>query len=162
MKKITAILLSLFVIFGLFGCGRAEAPRVEKGEFPFEVVYELDGRVITVSDVYVCEFDGFTWNENAGRIRQWRGYIKSSEQKELVLLEDGGVQVICTVGSPEYYMSDPSVSYTEAYTPSVSYVERLAGGGVFSGTLDSEQLLERYGIRIISWSFAEPIENVYE
>ena len=52
-------------------------PEITYAEFPFEIVYELEGETVTVNDVYVCEYDGIGMNEGVGKYREWKGYIKS-------------------------------------------------------------------------------------
>ena len=113
MKKSIIILLVIIIVFSFSSCETVPEPQIKEGEFPFEIVYEIDGEIITVNDVYVCEFDGFDWNEGAGKHRKWKGYIKSSGSEGLILLEDGDLKLAVSVGSPEYYMSDPSCQWSE-------------------------------------------------
>ena len=125
-------------------------------------MYEVDGKTVTVNDVYVCEFDGFDWNEGVGKYRKCKGYIKSSGKEELILLEDGDLKFAVSVGSPEYYMSDHFWSYTGEYIPSIYYIKTNEFGGTFSGVLDIEPLLEQYKLKLISWEFSEPIQKSFE
>ena len=113
MKKNVIILLVIIIVFSFSSCETVPEPQIKEGEFPFEIVYEIDGEIITVNDVYVCEFDGFDWNEGAGKHRKWKGYIKSSGSEGLILLEDGDLKFAVSVGSPEYYMSAPSCQWSE-------------------------------------------------
>ena len=161
MKKIIVILLTSIIIFSFLSCQNVPEPQIKEGEFPFEMVYEIDGETITVNDIYVCEFDGFDWNEGVGKHRKWKGYIKSSGTEVLILLEDGDLKFAVSVGSPEYYMSDPTCPYFEN-TPSIFYIKPNEAGGITSGMLDIEPLLEQYKLKLISWKFSEPIENSFE
>ena len=34
-------------------------PEITYGEFPFRLVYELNGEQIVIEDIIICEFDGF-------------------------------------------------------------------------------------------------------
>ncbi len=162
MKKIIAILFSLFIVLSFSGCGYEPTPQIKEGEFPFEIVYEIDGETITINDIYVCQFDGFDRNEGVGKHRKWKGYIKSSGEEELILLEDGDLKLACSVGYPEYYMSDPSKPNPEEYTPSIYYIKPNEFGGTSSGMIDIEPLLEQYKIKLISWRLSEPIQNSFE
>ncbi len=140
------------------------APSVTYGEFPFEIVYELDGETITVNDVYVCEFDGYSVKGGIGapKEREWKGYLKSTGKDRLVLLEDGNLKFVCAVGYPEYYMSDPSKPNVE-YTPFLYYIiYPNEFGGESQGISDIEQLQEQYKLKLISWKLSEPIENTFE
>ena len=161
MKKSIIILLVLIITFGCSSCQNVPEPQIKEGEFPFEIVYEIDGEIITVNDVYVCEFGGFDWNEGVGKYRKWKGYIKSSGAEELILLEDGDLKFAVSIGSPEYYMGDPTCSYFEN-EPSIFYIKPNEFGGTTVGLSDIESLLERYKLKLVSWTFSEPIENSFE
>ena len=162
MKKFLLVLTSLFLLICLTSCEHVPAPKITKAEFPFEIVYQIGDETITVNDTFVCEFDGFGWNENFGRNRRWKGYVKSTGGDRLVLLEKDGRKVVCSLGSPAYYMSDPLGPVAEELIPEVSYTETLPSGGVTSGALNAESLFEKYGITLLSWEFSAPIENSYE
>jgi hypothetical protein len=161
LKKIVAVLIALITVLSFSGCQNVPEPQIKEGEFPFEIVYEIDGKIITINDVYICEFDGFDWNEGVGKHRKWKGYIKSSGEKELILLEDGDLKFAVNIGSPDYYMNDPNCSYSEN-TPSIYYIMPNEFGGTSSGVLDIEPLLEQYKLKIVSWEFSEPIQNSFE
>ena len=161
MKKILVLLLVFVILFCTTSCQNVPEPQVQKGEFPFEIVYEIDEETVTVNDVYVCEFDGFDWNEGLGKHRKWKGYLKSSGAEELILLEDGDLKFAVSIGSPEYYMSDPTCPYSEN-TPSIFYIKPNEFGGTTVGSSDIESLLAQYKLKIVSWTFSEPIENFFE
>ncbi len=161
MKKIVTILIALITVLSFSGCQNVSEPQIKEGEFPFEIVYEIDGKIVTINDVYVCEFDGFDWNEGVGKHRKWKGYIKSSGEKELILLEDGDLKFAVNIGSPEYYMNDPNCSYSEN-TPSIYYIKPNEFGGTTSGVLNIEPLLEQYKLKLVNWEFSEPLQNSFE
>lgn len=162
MKKIVVILLALIFVFSFSGCKNVSEPEIKEGEFPFEIVYEINGETIKINDIYVCEFDGFDWNEGVGKHRKWKGYIKSSGAKELILLEDGDLKLAVSVGFPEYYMSDQSITQIKELTPSIYYIKPNELGGTSSGVLDIEPLLEQHKLKLVSWNFSEPIQNSFE
>ena len=162
MKKIFSVLLLLFILTGLCSCQSVPTPAITQAEFPFEIVYEKGGEITTASEVYVCEFEGIEWNENVGKHRQWKGYVKSTGASTLVLYEEGNVKLTCSLGSPAYYMSDPLAPAVDEIIPTIQRVETLASGGVSAMTLSAEQLSEQYDSRLISWAFSAPIENTYE
>lgn len=161
MKNSIIILLVLIITFSCSSCQSVPEPQIKEGEFPFEIVYEIDGEIITVNDVYVCEFGGLDWNEGVGKYRKWKGYIKSSGAEELILLEDGDLKFAVSVGSPEYYMNDPICQWSEN-TPSIYYIKPNEFGGTTSGASDIEPLLEQYKLKLISWNFSDPIQNSFE
>ena len=162
MKKIILALISLSLLLSLMACEHVPEPRITKSEFPFEIVYELDGETVTVNDIFVCEYDGTSWNENTGRQRQWRGYVKSTGKDHVVLLEDGNLKFACKLGSAAYYMGDPAWENAEKFTPSIYYVRTYESGGVSSGTAGIEAMLEEYKLKLVSWKLSDPIENTFE
>ena len=146
-------------------------PEITYGEFPFELVYEMDGETVVVNDVYVCEYDGIGMSSaaaGADKYREWIGYVESTGEGGVILMEDvlpdGNLQLICSVGGPEYYMSDPDVVYESEYTPNVIRIIRYNDGISSIGGSDAEieELMETYNIKIISWTFSDPIENTFE
>lgn len=138
-------------------------PQITSAEFPFELVYKLDGEIITINDVYVCEYDGIGMDEGQGKHLEWKGYIKSSNQENLVLFEGDNKQIICNIGAPEYYMGDPE--YYETYAtdnivPSLSLIDDY--GDITSNRVLSDDESQRYNIELISWTLSKPIENTFK
>ena len=168
MKKLFSVLIFISITLSLSACAivpaknNVPAPKITKGEFPFELVYEKDGEVITANDVYVCEYEGIKWNENFGNYRQWKGYAKSTGESYFLFYEEGNTQIVCDIGSPAYYMNDPTAANMSDFVPAIYYRVRYESGGISSGKLDEETLLEKYDLKLISWKFSEPIENSFE
>lgn len=71
-------------------------PEITYCEFPFEIVYEIDGEIITINDVYVCQYDGIGANEGSGKYRVWKSYIKSTGEENLILFKDGNLTLACS------------------------------------------------------------------
>ena len=98
---------------------------------------------ITINDIYVCEYDGIGTNEGQGKYVEWKGYIKSSNQENLVLFESDNKQIICDIGAPEYYMGDPY--YYETYAtdnivPQLNLIEDY--GNITSHRIVSQEEME--------------------
>ena len=162
MKRIFALVILLAMAVGLSACVSQPKPQITEAEFPFTIVYELDGRVITINDAFVCEYDGVGWNENQGRHMQWKGYVKSTGKDYVFLLEDGNLKLACKVGTAAYYMGDPSMANAEEFTPSIYYIRTFESGGVSSGTAGIESILEEYKIKLISWELSKPVANSFD
>ena len=162
MKRIISILTLMFVLLSFSACAHIPAPEITKAEFPFEIVYEIDGEIKVIDDVFVCEYEGIEWNEGHGRYRQWKGYVKSSGKDHVVLLEDGNLKFACKVGTAAYYMGDPSMANAGEYAPSIYYIRTFESGGVSSGVAGIEPLLEEYKLKLISWKLSRPIENYFK
>ena len=134
-------------------------PQTTYGEFPFELVYEINGEIITVKDVIVCEFDGFYMSEAGGKQRKWKSYFKETGQELGVFLtEDEDRIVYCYVGSAAFYMDDEKYPEERPLTPRVYDKNKTINTEILS----QEELLEIYNIKIISWNFSEPIENTFQ
>lgn len=137
-------------------------PHITYGEFPFELVYTIDGETVTINDVYICEYEGISIDEGQGKHVEWKGYIQSSRQEQVVLLVRDTEQIVCEIGEPEYYMGD--AAYCEAFgiedvTPCLVMIEN--DGEISScHVLDDEEKKE-YHIEIISWRFSKPIQNTF-
>ena len=43
MKKSIIILLVIIIVFSFSSCETVPEPQIKEGEFPFEIVYEIDG-----------------------------------------------------------------------------------------------------------------------
>jgi hypothetical protein len=138
-------------------------PMVRYGEFPFEIVYTLDGQLHTIEDVLVCEYDGIGADEGRGKFIQWKGYLKSSDKaeiEEVVLYRKDNIRIVCEIGSPAYYMGEDEYMDGQSVTPClILYEERETL--TISHWL-SEEDEEQYHIEIISWTLSDPIVNTFE
>ena len=50
------------------------APEVTYGEFPFSLVYEIDGERVEIKDTLVIEHKGVDYNEGMGKYNKWKTY----------------------------------------------------------------------------------------
>ena len=161
MKKITLILLSLLLVLSLASCKNPPAPQIKEAEFDFQLVYELNGEAMTISGVYVCKYDGLGWNELLGKYREWDGYIKGTDENTLVLHEvSETLKITCFMPPADILMGETPDA--EEFYPAFYLTQYYPEGGVSSSGLDSEELLEEYNIKIISWQMDAPIENTFE
>ena len=135
-------------------------PQITKGEFPFELVYMLDSETITVNDTIVCEYDGIDMNEGVGKYIKWKFYIKSSNQENLIILEDKNKKIICGIGSPDYYMGNTENCDIDTVIPNLVIYEDY--GEITSSHALSQEEMESYKIKLISWNFSYPIKNTYK
>ena len=174
IKKVLKILIIIVAILVLIivspliliaGCSlltpNPPKPEITYEEFPFELVYEINGEKITVNDTYVCEFDGFGSNEGVGKYRKWKGYVKSTGEEYVILIQDGDLKLCCSIGSASYYMGD---SDYETNSPNIFYTKPNDMGGFTIGGMpeELEALKEQYKIQIISWDLSDPIENSFK
>ena len=125
----------------------APPPEITYGEFPVELVYEIDGETVTVSDIYVCEYEGYRH-----RRHDWNAYMKSTGEPGFVLHKDLFTKVYCRIGYAGYYMGE---DVGEPEMEAVVIYKDFSGSGV----LFPAELYEKHKIKLISWTMPEPIEN---
>ena len=140
-------------------------PEVTYGEFPFEIVLEIDGEAKTFNDIYICEYDGIGSNEGVGKYRTWKGYIKGTGKETIFIKEVDNKHIYCSVGAEDIYMGDCEPYYEggeiPVNEPIIYSIENYANGGRLSHIF-SEADMEKYGIRIISYNFSPPIDNTFK
>lgn len=167
IKILTVVLLLLVMSVIFTGCAiKMPVPSIEKAEFDFSITYEINGEIKTYNGVYVCEFEG-VHKSLYGESRDWKGYIKDVPDGEysVVALEtnEQGTIYVDLGFRAEYFMSDPDYAEEEAPTPKL-YIMFHSDDPDVSSTEheDDVDFLEKYGIRIVSYDYPEPIENKYE
>lgn len=175
MKKsfyITLFVITIIVILGFYFFvktgnnfsfsfnSKLPQPEITYAEFPFEVVYEIDGEIVTIQDIYVCEYKGTFYGWDRGFYREWDGYIKGTKRENLFLLEDNGTEVYITVGYPEYYMNDNALAIRGPYTPNVIAKKTIMQNRTLYTSADEE--MKYYKIKIIDWTLSSPIENTFD
>lgn len=164
-------------------------PTICYGEFPFTLIYELNGEEKTIQDVAVCEFDGYYERTEGGDSRKWSTYLKSemddsssvekgehvTDVEQILLLDLKNANVVDAVGNKilefyfyggngHYYMGDELGR--RARPPQnfkrVYYRYQNENGEIRHGGVNADEALEKYHIRLISWESAPPIENSFK
>ena len=136
-------------------------PDITYAEFPIELTYEMNGETYNVNEIYVVDYAGFD-----GMLGPtWRGYIKSTGKEGIILYQNNDVKVICELGDANYYIG--KVGYKGNIVPPNIYVQEEKPCFLFFKEdnitkLTESDLLQLYGIEIISWTTAEPLDNYWE
>ena len=133
-------------------------PQETYGEFPFELTYKINEEIITIEDVYVCEYDGVGWDEGNGKHRKWSGWIKGCGETAIFITEDSDRKIFCFVGDAEFYMNDEQYPEGRPLTPRLYDVKKNVS---IMDSLDQDEIVTLYNIEIVSWSFSDPIENTF-
>ena len=173
LSPILLIILGIFIWFiGSMGYGllgyifipNPPKPEITYGEFPFEIVYEIDGEIFTIQDVYVCEYDGVSLDsDGSGKHRNWNGYIKSTGESKPVLLKDENITLACYIRSPGYYMNDPYETDDVLVSPYIFYIISPNDyGGTSTGVMDIDSFLDKYKLKLVSWKLSTPIKNSFK
>ena len=160
MSKISYVIDSIIS----FSLTEPEEPKVKYGEFPFELVYEIDGETITVNDVYVCEYDGISADTGRGKYRKWKGYIMGTGRESILIKDVDDKYIYCSVGAEDIYMGDCEPYYEGGEIPvnePVIYSKEHDENGGTTSHIFNETDMEKYGIIIISYNFTPPITNSF-
>lgn len=164
MITITIMAYFLFpwvgILSGVWFSPNPPKPDITYGEFPFEIVLEIDGQTKMFNNVYICEYDGIGSNEGIGKHRVWKGYIKGTDDSTIFIKEVGSKKIYCSVGDPEIYMGE-SGNDTTSNLPIVYSKEPNSVGGWTTHIFDQTEQ-EEYGVKIINYKFSDPIENVFK
>lgn len=146
-------------------------PQITYGEFPFKLVYELNGEMKIIEDVIICEYMG-TKKSGAGyKVNTWKKYLKSGSN-EIILLDlrytnDKGwnnrpiLNLYFDYGSASDYMGARKIERIAQPFDYVSYCYKAKNGDTHRFSMPSEEAWEKYKIRLISWECAPPIENEF-
>ena len=162
MKKIyNAIILVLLISLALTSCGlNVPRPEIKEGRFNFSVTYEYNGEAKTVSGVYVCKYDGVIWyNPNRDPFVHWEESFEGDGVNEygdipICNTDDGGEIFISLFMYPEYFMGDPEYANAKPLIRAeLCYPDDQIG---------DPDILTEYGVKLISYEYDEPIENVYK
>ena len=140
-------------------------PEITYGEFPFRIEYEINGEMVVIEDAVICEFDGFQPDWGGGdKTRKWKVSFASGNKSHIFkisayVLADETNQVYFACGSGAYYMGDTReyALRLHAYKATKSFI----GGWRFTD-IEPDELLDAYGIRVISYEFSPPIVNSFK
>ena len=182
-KAIGIVLLILlpivYLVLGFSGsyrasCLRPDPPRPEitYGEFPFRIEYEINGEMVIVEDTIICEFDGFQPDWGGGdKTRKWKVSFASGKKSQIYkdradLLVDEANHIYFALGDGEYYMGDDHYAgnLPADYVPSLLAYKatKQLFGGWHTINIGAHELLNTYGIKIISYEIAPPIVNSFK
>jgi len=136
-----------------------DPPAVTYAEFPFEITYMLEGELITIEDVYVCEYKGWLYQFNGTR-REWKGYMKSTQEEYILVVDHReNRKVVCIPGSPGYFMGDDY--YRNKYDEPTLLLLQYEKDGIYTEKL-TRGWEEYYDVSLVSWTIADPIVNSFE
>lgn len=144
-----------------------DKPEITYGEFPFSLVYEVNGETISIEDTLVIRYKGVGANEGVGKYNKWERYLKSQSTEGYIhpnvilfngLLENGdSATIYLELGSCEYYMGlqeDMLYYYDLDITPG----DIVIFTHEYNGSLSEEKLYNEYGIKIIRKELSPPIK----
>ena len=164
MKKLKIMFMALFMAFTLLlsGCVvNVAVPTVKEGRFDFSITYEVRGEEKTYEGTYICKLDD-VYVSCIGKGRNWTGYMEDGSEMEIIIDTNEYGEVYIWPGFyPEYFMSDPDYVWDSVPAPTLYMLYNDDTPDDMFVDEESD-FLEIYGVRIISYQYAAPIENEYK
>ena len=152
---------------GIWTMPNPPEPQITRGEFPFTLIYEIDGEERKVEDTIVCEYAGIEINYGFGKYREWKAHLSSGNER--IILWQGKTkkgnkkELYYDFAPPGYYMGDPEYGKGTKYGYSdVARRTYCKDGEIEETFISDKKLMTDYGIKIISWTCEEPIHNTFE
>lgn len=177
-KKITFLGVAIVFVLGLVVAALIAAsftgvfvaipkPEIKEGEFDFALTYEVDGETKVIEGTYVCKFDR-TSRALDGVGRKWIGYIKDHDDftdYEIKKTDDGTIKINLDI-SPQFFMSDPfyKLSASTDDPKPEPYIYITSGDASVENPANEVtlNLYEGDDVKIISFEYDAPIENIYK
>jgi hypothetical protein len=162
-KKLFVVVLFLVMIASLLtGCvATVPVPEIKEGRFNFSVTYEENGVEKTYSGVYVCKYDGVLITLVGSEV-EWKEYIENEKEIDVpIQTNEDGVIYINFGFSPEYFMGDPEAVDYNAPQPNLYMIYHSSESDSLDITSE-EEVIAQYGVRLIGFEYAEPIENTFK
>lgn len=150
-------------------------PEITYAEFPYKLVYEVNGEVKEYEDTLICEFDGFGVSEaNFIKYRTWKCWTKSGN-KRIILQVDENIEIFYTYGINDDNIAGACMGDSERYSfginlvfPNAWYTDRnrwiteeYEDGKSPAYVISAEDLMKKYKVKLISWYMKPPIQNQF-
>ena len=166
---VLAIAILPWVFIGVGSCvftPNPPTPEIKHGEFPFRLEYEIRGQKVVIEDTLVCKFDGFStgigekfykWKEYLAGDKTW---LKKPSSARILIDKENSIYL--DIGNAQHYLG--FYRYTNYYSNrnyNYDKCEIWAFQIIGSNhkTIGLDELLDKYGIRIISWEPSPSIVN---
>lgn len=155
---ILAVAILLTVAYSLIS-SIAKKPTITEKEFPFSITYELDGKIITIDDVYRARYvknDGYA--DTKGRIYVGEIGDMGEDNTVYTLKKEKQTRVeLCTFFYPDYMMGDSEYDYFDdtAFAPQLYYYDAE------EQEFNDAETLSAHGVKLISYEYPTPIENSF-
>ena len=136
-------------------------PTIRYGEFPFRLEYEINGRVVVVEDTIMCKYKGIGVSFGTeGKFLKWEGYLLSRGEKSASESRSSTSLLVDKINQIYFYLHHPS-HYLGAYGDDNE--SSLAAWSPITGRIIStDELWDKYNIRIISFEPSPPIKNTFK
>ena len=163
MKLFICVVLVVMLTTLFSGClAKVPLPKIKEGRFDFSITCEIKGEEKTFSGVYVCKYNG-AYKTLVGEGIYWKGYVENDNNGGVIPIQtnEDGVIYIDLHFVPEYFMNDPDAICYDVPAPTLYMVYHSDNPDEASYATE-EEVVAKYGVRIISYNYADPIENSFE
>ena len=137
-------------------------PEIKDGEFDFALTYEVDGETKKIEGTYVCKFDGIS-RQLDGVGRKWIGYIKDHDEStnyDIKTTDEGTIKVDLDICA-DFFMSDPNYPNMKSSDDPKPEPYVYITSGDDSANEVTFNLYEGEDVKIISFEYDPPVENIY-
>ena len=87
-------------------------------------------------------------------------YLLSNKKEDGVLVVvDEKIKIYCFVGSAAYYMDDERYPEQRPLMPRFYHVKL---NSLDTTVYEIDEFIEKYGLKLISWEFTDPIVNTFK
>lgn len=182
--SLLAMLLPIFLIdiYPWITSPNPPEPKLQELEFPFMLEYISGDSLITIEDSLICKYDGLIYNDATSKKERVWASAYSSGNKDIVLLKcntktiynevgeitgegDYDIVIYLYPGLAAYYMGEvdgTTLKYPVIYYEIKENGCKISSQGIYGADIFDSPLLAAYGIKIINWEIASPIENSFE
>ena len=159
--KLPILIIAIGLILAVAAClvtCIVKEPLVKEQDFPYSIVYRINGEEKTFDGVFKCRFQG---NETQDiNVRYYSGtHTRNGAEltdREFIVAQKDGIELQLIVGLDEgYLMGDPDIYEIEVGNEDPYFVAYNSDGM-------EVDVLEMFGAEIISWDYPEPIENSFQ
>jgi len=170
---------------------RAPRPEITYGEFAFRLEYEINGEAIVIEDSVIVEYGGTSWDAGIGNHNVWNSRLASGGPEIIELYRSDTTVVFIRIlgilrggyllGSDsdtiqdDSYIELPSVIRLNLNEELLTSQQERERDTFFSDTvepnwrffigtgfqIEEKELLDTYGIRLISFEYDPPIINSF-
>lgn len=182
-KKFVIFILTIFVLIALltsyFWFKLAPPnPKITSHKFSFKLCYEYNGEIITIEDVAVIKYDGYSFKTTAGPRRKWIVNTENgtptiednalcikildlSNQERYDAYGNRILELYFYGGNGHFYMNDKlgDLDRNEQDNHEIYYRYKKDDGTIGHSSFDEKNAFDEYKIRLLSWKCDQPIEN---
>ncbi|MBQ4052590.1 MAG: hypothetical protein IJD09_02970 [Clostridia bacterium] len=184
-KKLSSVLMIVFCctisilvvwsIIAVFFNRNEPRPEIDSGEFPFRIVYEVEGEKKIIEDLIIIKYKGTDYNLDRVTPYEWNSTFASGRKKSEILnslnldnglvlyegmLENGkAYAVMINLGSNPYYMGYLSDEYVPGNILIATYdLDTKSGTRYHFTEIEESDLPSLCGFKMLETEFSKPVQ----